>query len=98
MRYIFRFRNALLLTLNAFANVRLKPLQNLTIDHVKKSVTSGRTQQLLIIGKHKTGRICKINLPIEVGDYLTKFVQLMESKMTCSPDQKVQIFNIYYFS
>ena len=89
--YTHSYRDALLLALNAFANVRLKPLQCLTVDNVKRREDNGPTVIYKIQGQFKTGRNCLISLPSELSVFIVDFCNKLQEKRHCADEQKVLV-------
>jgi len=85
----FRHRNALLLALNAFCNVRLAPLQNMTLKHVKSAFVEEDKTTLLILGRHKTGQKCSINLPNKIFDQLKIFCERLRNEQDAKSESPV---------
>jgi len=92
---IIQNRNCLILALNSFANVRLKPLQNLTISHVKNAVCTDDTVGINIIGQHKTGKKCDLNISLELFEELKHFCTRLMTEQEATESGKVPYYNHY---
>lgn len=95
---IYSHRDALLLVLNAFSNVRLKPLSNLTIDQVLSAEQADNMHTIIITGKHKTGINCKLSIPRETFKELHDFCLRLKRELKVSDNSHVgYVSKISYF-
>lgn len=95
--YLFlRYRNALLLSLNAFSNVRIRPLSNMKLKHVSEAKHDNKVATLLVPGKHKTGNKCSLSLSLRLFNELKRFCTRLEQEKKATPETYVSIFLINY--
>jgi len=80
--------------MNAFANVRLAPLQNLRINDVMSAKDEGDQHTITIIGKHKTGRKCILTLPNELFEELKEFSERLILEQEAN--NETQVLSLYF--